>query len=192
MKVFLTGGAGFVGSNVAASSRRHGAEVLAPSHADVDIIDARAVARRGRRAPDAIVHCAILNDLGGLLRAPARGVGRLRRRDAQRRRRRQRGRRPGRARLDRLGLRRHAGRRATEDEPPNPINAYGFLKAAASSSSRARAPRRGRADRRRAGRAPRAAGAPAHPGRGLRLPRRLDRRGAARRPAVHGVGGPGA
>ena len=53
---------------------------------------------------------------------------------------------------------------------------------------RARRARHGRADRRRAGRAPRAPARAAAPGPRLRLPRRVGRRGAARRRAVHASG----
>ena len=81
---------------------------------------------------------------------------------------------------------------AAEDAPPNPVNQYGFLKAASELVvHRARRARHGRADRRRAGRAPRAPGAAARAGPRLRLPRRVARRGAARRRAVHGLGEPG-
>jgi dTDP-4-dehydrorhamnose reductase len=71
MKVWLTGASGFVGSNVArVFGERHGAQVRGPSHAEVDVTDARAVRRAVEDfAPDAIVHCAILNDPAGLLHA---------------------------------------------------------------------------------------------------------------------------
>lgn len=68
MRVYLTGGSGFVGSNVAhLFSRRHGAEVIAPRHAEVDLVDPAAVRHSVEAArPDAVVHCAILNDWGAL------------------------------------------------------------------------------------------------------------------------------
>lgn len=68
MRVFVTGGSGFVGSNVVRVFReRHGAEVAAPSHAELDVTDASAVRERVRAfQADAIVHCAILNDLARL------------------------------------------------------------------------------------------------------------------------------
>ena len=85
--------------------------------------------RRGQ-APDAIVQAAIWNAFAGLLSRPPARRGRASCRatrhvvDAANAR--GRARRPG---VHRLGLRRHAGP-AAEDEPPNPINTYGFLKAA--------------------------------------------------------------
>jgi dTDP-4-dehydrorhamnose reductase len=132
VRVWLTGASGFVGSNVAhAFGQRHGAELYAPSHAELELTDASAVRRAAQAvAPDAIVHCAILNDFGALY---------SRRREA----------------WDAyVGATRHLvdaandvggqfvlvstdwvfdGTQggATEGEPPNPINAYGFLKAAA-------------------------------------------------------------
>jgi dTDP-4-dehydrorhamnose reductase len=131
MKVWVTGGGGFVGSNVVrVFAERHGAEVRAPSHAELDITDGPAVRRAVEAfAPDAIVHGAILNDFGALY---------SRRREAW---------------AVYVGATRtlaHAANAvgaqlvlistdwvfdgtqggATEDEPPNPINAYGFLKAA--------------------------------------------------------------
>jgi dTDP-4-dehydrorhamnose reductase len=131
VRVYLTGGNGFVGSNVArVFAERHDAEVVAPSHADVDLVDAAAVARSvGDARPDAIVHCAILNDPVALERdrraAWTAYVGATRNVvDA------------GNAvgahvvliSTDWVFDGTQGG--ATEDEPPNPINAYGFLKAA--------------------------------------------------------------
>jgi dTDP-4-dehydrorhamnose reductase len=63
MRVFVTGGAGFVGSNVVAAARAHGDEVVAPPRSELDLLDAGAVrAAVGRARPDVIVHTAILND----------------------------------------------------------------------------------------------------------------------------------
>ena len=39
MKVFLTGASGFVGSNLAHVFDAHGADVIAPSHAELDLTD---------------------------------------------------------------------------------------------------------------------------------------------------------
>lgn len=66
MRVVVTGGSGFVGSNVVkVFAQRHGADVVAPSHAAVDLTDrARVHDCVAEARPDAIVHCAILNDLG--------------------------------------------------------------------------------------------------------------------------------
>ena len=131
MRIWLTGASGFVGSNLRhVFAERHGAEVLTPGHADVDLTD-RALVRRCVDAtrPDAIVHCAILNDPVALERDRRAAW------DAY------------------VGATRNvvdAGNAvgahvvlistdwvfdgtqgpAAEDEPPNPVNAYGFLKAA--------------------------------------------------------------
>jgi dTDP-4-dehydrorhamnose reductase len=140
-RVWLTGASGFVGSNIARVFARHGAEVVGPTRAEVDVTDPRAVRRAVQdAAPDAIVHCAILNDLAGLLRARRAAwegyVGATRNVvDA----------------ADAIGAHvvlvstdwvfdgTQGG--ATEDEPPNPINAYGFLKAASEVVVRERARR---------------------------------------------------
>jgi dTDP-4-dehydrorhamnose reductase len=68
MRVFVTGGSGFVGSNVVkVFAERHGVDVVAPSHGAVDLTDrARAHESITEARPDAIVHCAILNDLDRL------------------------------------------------------------------------------------------------------------------------------
>jgi dTDP-4-dehydrorhamnose reductase len=109
---------------------RRGADLRGPARAEVDVTDARAVLGDVEAfAPDAVVHCAILNDPAGLLRARRAAwegyVGATRNVvDA----------------ANAVGAHvvlvstdwvfdgTQAG--ATEDEPPNPINAYGFLKAA--------------------------------------------------------------
>jgi dTDP-4-dehydrorhamnose reductase len=141
VRVWLTGASGFVGSNVARVFAGHGAEVRGPARAEVDVTDAAAV--RGAveaLAPDAIVHCAILNDPGALVRDRRAAwdgyVGATRNVvDA----------------ANAVGAHvvlvstdwvfdgTQAG--ATEDEPPNPINAYGFLKAASEIVVRERAQR---------------------------------------------------
>jgi dTDP-4-dehydrorhamnose reductase len=68
MRIYLTGGSGFVGSNLRrVYAEEHGSEVLAPGHLDVDVTDADLVRRSvAATRPDAIVHCAIWNDLVGL------------------------------------------------------------------------------------------------------------------------------
>jgi dTDP-4-dehydrorhamnose reductase len=129
--VWVTGARGFVGSNVVrVFAERHGAQVAGPGRTEVDVTDAAAVMGAVRAfAPDAIVHGAILNDPVALVhdrRAAWEGY---------------------------VGATRNvvdAGNAvgahvvlistdwvfdgtqsdAAEDEPPNPINAYGFLKAA--------------------------------------------------------------
>jgi dTDP-4-dehydrorhamnose reductase len=125
VRVFLTGASGFVGSNLHEVFEAHGAEVLAPRHAEVDLTDRdRVLHFAADTRPDAIVHCAILNDLAGLRdrrRAWAAYVEATRNVIA-------------------TGVRvvlistdwvfDGTQGPAPEDEPPNPINAYGFLKAA--------------------------------------------------------------
>jgi dTDP-4-dehydrorhamnose reductase len=78
MRVYLTGATGFVGSNVArVFGERHGATLCQPVHRYrpsngaespvVDLTDAAAVRDSVVDfRPDAIVHCAILNDFGRL------------------------------------------------------------------------------------------------------------------------------
>jgi len=128
VRIWLTGGSGFVGSHLRAAFERHGATVAAPTHREVDVTDPRAV-RDSVEAfePDALVHCAILNDLTDLHR---------RRREAW----------AGYVTATRNVVDAAGGKHVTlistdwvfdgteanarEDEPPNPINAYGFLKAA--------------------------------------------------------------
>jgi dTDP-4-dehydrorhamnose reductase len=130
MRVYLTGASGFVGSNVARVFEAHGAELAAPGHREVDVTEADAVRSsvEGFR-PDAIVHCAILNDFAALYADRRAGwdayVGATR---------------------NLVDAANDAGARivlvstdwvfdgtqpgATERTPPNPINLYGFLKAA--------------------------------------------------------------
>jgi dTDP-4-dehydrorhamnose reductase len=131
MRIFVTGGGGFVGSNlVHVFAQRHGAEVVAPAHAAVDLTQAPLVRRCiAATRPDAIVHAAIWNDPGML------GTDRRR------------------AWREYVETTRNVvdaaneidarvvlistdwvfdGTQgpATETEPPHPINDYGFLKAA--------------------------------------------------------------
>ena len=131
MRVFVTGAGGFVGSNlVHVFAERHDAEVVAPSHQIVDLTD-RPLLRRCVAAtrPDAIVHAAIWNDPTMLAsdrrRAWKEYVGATR---------------------SVVDAANDVGARvvlvstdwvfdgtqgpASESEPPNPINPYGFLKAA--------------------------------------------------------------
>jgi dTDP-4-dehydrorhamnose reductase len=130
VRVYITGGSGFVGAHVVRVMTAHGAEVVAPRHSEVDVTDARAVRDSVVSfAPDAVIHCAILNDFGRLYADRQAGwdayVGATR---------------------NLVDASNEAGARmllvstdwvfdgtqpgATEDTPPNPINLYGFLKAA--------------------------------------------------------------
>lgn len=70
MRVYLTGGGGFVGSNFAyVFGERHDAEVIAPGHEAVDLTEGTVVRRSvAATHPDAIVHAAIWNDPNGLRR----------------------------------------------------------------------------------------------------------------------------
>jgi dTDP-4-dehydrorhamnose reductase len=129
VRVYLTGASGFVGSNVARVFAAHDAELIAPSHEDVDLTQAGLVHRSVRATrPDAIVHTAIWNDIAGLARdrhrAWASYVGATRNVvDA----------------ANEVGA--HVVLVSTdwvfdgtqgpaqEATPPNPINLYGFLKA---------------------------------------------------------------
>jgi dTDP-4-dehydrorhamnose reductase len=130
VRVFVTGGSGFVGAHVLRVFASHGAEPLAPRHAEVDVTDARSVRDSVVTfAPDAIVHCAILNDLAAMYADRRAGwdayVGATRNLvDAAN----EAGARMLLVSTDWVFDGTHAG--ATEETPPNPINLYGFLKAA--------------------------------------------------------------
>jgi dTDP-4-dehydrorhamnose reductase len=131
MRIFVTGASGFVGSNLVHVFRdRHGADVVAPGHEHVDLTDAALVKRAvAASRPDAIVHAAIWNAPAALERDRARAwagyVGATRNvTDA----------------ANAAGIPvvlvstdwvfDGTQGPAAEDEPPNPVNAYGFLKAA--------------------------------------------------------------
>jgi dTDP-4-dehydrorhamnose reductase len=130
VRVYLTGASGFVGSNVARVFEAHGAELATPRHSEVDVTDSVAV-RGSVEAfrPDAIVHCAILNDFAALYADRRAGwdayVGATRNLvDAAN----DVGARTVLVSTDWVFDGTQGG--ATERTPPNPINLYGFLKAA--------------------------------------------------------------
>ena len=120
MRAWISGGSGFVGGHLVEAFE----DVLAPSHAEVDVTDAEAVRRSiGAFEPDVIVHAAILNDFARLEREGwAAYVGATRNvveaadgahvilvsTDWV---------------FDGTGI-------SSETTPPNPINRYGILKAA--------------------------------------------------------------
>ena len=128
MRVFLTGASGFVGSHLARVFAARGADVDAPSHAELDLTDRAATLRAvDAAAPDALVHAAILNDAAAMAADKARAWNAY------------------------VGATRNvvdaaAGTHvvlvstdwvfdgaqgpAAESAPPNPVNQYGFLKAA--------------------------------------------------------------
>ncbi len=130
MRIYLTGASGFVGSNLAyVFAHEQGAEVVAPGHEHVDLTD-ELVVRRSVLAtrPDAIVHAAIWNDPAGLRSDRRRAwdayVGATRNVvaaanavDAQI------------VLISTDWVFDGAQGPASEAEPPNPINGYGFLKA---------------------------------------------------------------
>ena len=130
MRIYLTGGSGFVGSNFTRVFEAHGADVIAPRHDDVDLTDAGLVRRSvAATRPDAIVHTAIWNDFAGLVRDRRRAwaeyvdatrnvVKAANGSDAQV------------VLVSTDWVFDGTQGPADEAEPPNPINAYGFLKAA--------------------------------------------------------------
>jgi dTDP-4-dehydrorhamnose reductase len=130
MRIFVTGGSGFVGSNLARVFAARGAEVVQPDREHVDLTDRDAVTRAvAATTPDALVHAAIWNDPAGLREDRRRAwdayVGATR---------------------NVVDAANEAGAHlvlistdwvfdgsqgpAAEDAPPNPVNTYGFLKAA--------------------------------------------------------------
>jgi len=131
MRILVTGAGGFVGSNlVHVFAERHGAEVLAPDHDTIDITDAPLLRRAVcATRPDAIVHAAIWNDPQALLTkrhqawqayvaATRNVVDAANAVDA----------RVVLISTDWVFDGTHAP--AREADPPNPVNPYGFLKAA--------------------------------------------------------------
>ena len=130
MRIYLTGASGFVGSNLAhVFSREHHAEVVAPAHEHVDLTDELLVRRSVLATrPDAIVHAAIWNDPAGLRSDRRRAcdeyvvatrnvVAAANAVDAHV------------VLISTDWVFDGTQGPASESEPPNPINTYGFLKA---------------------------------------------------------------
>lgn len=130
MRIFLTGASGFVGSNLGhVFAERHDAEVVAPGHEFVDLTYAPLVRRcLAATRPDAVVHAAIWNDPAALRtdrrRAWEAYVGATRNVvdaanaiDAQV------------VLVSTDWVFDGTQGPAAEDEPPRPINDYGYLKA---------------------------------------------------------------
>src|SRR5919197_2786873 len=130
MRIYLTGASGFVGSNLAYVFEQRGAEVVRPGHDEVDVADAAGVRASATAArPDAIVHAAIWNAFAGLLSDRRRAWDSF-----------------VTATRNMVDAANAAGAHvvlistdwvfdgtqgpAAEDAPPNPVNQYGFLKAA--------------------------------------------------------------
>ena len=142
MRVWLTGGTGFVGSNIVHEAVAAGHEVLTTVNRFipetpqgfqtdwVDMTDERAVAASiGRFEPDLVIHCAILNDVGLMYADRARAWDAF-------------------VAATRYGVRAAADvgaafivvttdwvfdgtqSGADEETPPNPVNLYGVLKLA--------------------------------------------------------------
>lgn len=130
MRAYVTGGGGFVGSNVSHVFTAHGATVLTPSHAEVDVANAASVAASIETfGPDVVIHCAILNDPVRMhadhAAAWAAYVGATRHVvDAAN----ATGATVILVSTDWVFDGRHPG--ATEQTPPNPVNLYGVLKMA--------------------------------------------------------------
>jgi dTDP-4-dehydrorhamnose reductase len=117
-RVWISGGSGFLGSHLV----RAFDDVLAPSHAEVDVTDAEAVRRSiDAFAPDAVIHAAILNDFTRLEREGwAAYVGATRNIVEA----------AGGAQVVLVSTDWVFDGPAREDTPPRPINLYGVLKAA--------------------------------------------------------------
>jgi dTDP-4-dehydrorhamnose reductase len=130
MKILLTGASGFVGSNLAAVFAASGAELATPSHGELDLTDHDATLRfAADGAPDAIVHAAILNDPAAMAAdrraawdayvvATRNVVDAANAADAQV------------VLVSTDWVFDGTQGPAAEDAPPNPVNQYGFLKAA--------------------------------------------------------------
>jgi dTDP-4-dehydrorhamnose reductase len=118
VKVWISGGSGFVGQHLV----RAFDEVCAPTHAEVDVTDAEAVRRSIEAyAPDALIHCAILNDFARLERDGWAGYVGATRNVVEA---------AGDAQVVLISTDWVFSGPADETTPPNPVNLYGVLKAA--------------------------------------------------------------
>ena len=118
MRAWISGGSGFVGGHLKDAFD----DVLAPSHAEVDVTEAEAVRRSvGEFEPDVIVHAAILNDFDRLSREGwGAYVGATHNLMEA----------AGGALMILVSTDWVFSGPAREDTPPNPVNLYGMLKAA--------------------------------------------------------------
>ncbi len=130
MRIFLTGGSGLLGRDVAAACARD--RVIAPTHEALDVVDKRSVERSITEArPDAVIHCAALTNVDECERDPERAhqVNVLGTENVARA-------------CARVGARlvavstdyvfgRERGRPLVETDEPDPISSYGRTKRAA-------------------------------------------------------------
>jgi dTDP-4-dehydrorhamnose reductase len=66
VRILVTGAGGMLGRDVVAACRQRGHDVVALSHADLDICDPGAVeAALTRECPDAVINCAAFTDVDG-------------------------------------------------------------------------------------------------------------------------------